>query len=111
MKASGCKNTSWPITKKNVENIICQGEPWGPIECSVQIDGLGKESIHADLEPYKYKYEIKIPALGRIDDLITVTESGYKTARMNSFINAKLAIKNLRLGSKKCFMMHVGKKA
>ena len=51
-----------------------------------------------------------IPALGRVDDLITVTESGYKTARMNSFINAKLTINKLRLGAKKCFVMHIGNK-
>ena len=96
--------------RKQVENIICQGEPWGPIECSVQVDVIGKEGLHEDLEPYRYKNKVKIPALGWIDDIITVSESGYKTARMNSFINAKLAIKKLRLGAKKCFMMHVGKK-
>ena len=97
--------------RKQVDHIICQGEPWGPIECSVQVDGIGKESLAEDLEPYTYKNEVKIPALGWIDDLITVSESGHKTARMNAFINAKLAIKKLRLGAKKCFMMHGGKKA
>ena len=51
-----------------------------------------------------------IPALGYVDDIITVTESGYKTARMNSFINAKLANKKFRLGAKKCFVMHIGNK-
>ena len=45
-----------------------------------------------------------------MDDIITVTESGYKTARMNPFINAKLAIKKLRLRAKKCLVMHVGNK-
>ena len=52
-----------------------------------------------------------IPALSWVDDLITVTESGYKTAKINSFINAKLAINKLRLGAKKCFfLMHIGNK-
>ena len=96
--------------RKEVNNIICQGEPWGPIECSLQIDKLGKESLNEYLDPYKYKNEVAIPALGWVDDLITVTESGYKTARMNSFINAKLAINKLRLGPKKCFVMHIGNK-
>ena len=96
--------------RKEVKNIICQGEPWGPIECSLQIDNLGKETLDKGLDPYKYKNEVDIPALGYIDDIITVTESGYKTARMNSFINAKLAIKKLRLGAKKSFVMHIGNK-
>ena len=53
---------------------------------------------------------MEIPALGFVDDIINVTESGFKTARMNSFINAKLAIKKFRLGAKKCFVMHIGNK-
>ena len=60
------------------------------------------------MEPYKYKDEVEIPALGFVDDIISISESGYKTARMNSFINAQLAMKKLRLGAKKCFVMHVG---
>ena len=51
-----------------------------------------------------------IPSLGWVDDLIAVSESGYKTARMNSFINAKLAINKLIVGAKKCFVMHIGNK-
>ena len=96
--------------RKNVEKIICQGEPWGPIECSLQVDTIGKESLHKSLQPYKYKDEIEIPALGFVDDVITVSESGFKTARLNSFMNAQFAMKELRLGPKKCFSMHVGKK-
>ena len=44
------------------------------------------------MEPYQYKDQVAIPALGWIDALITVSESGHKTARMNSFINAQIAI-------------------
>ena len=64
--------------------------------------------MNTQLDPYKYKGIVEIPALGWIDDVITVSESGYKTARLNSFINAKFALKKLRLGAKKCYMMHVG---
>ena len=45
-----------------------------------------------------------------MDDVITVSESGFKTARLNSFMNAQFAMKKLRLGPKKCFSMHIGKK-
>ena len=96
--------------RKVVDKIICQGEPWGPIECSLQVDSIGKESLNSSLQPYKYKDEVEIPALGFVDDVITVAESGYKTARLNSFMNAQFAMKKLRLGPKKCFSMHVGRK-
>ena len=66
-----------------VNNIICQGEPWGPIECSLEVDNIGKESVNTRLDPHKYKGIMEIPALGWIDDVITVSESGYKTARLN----------------------------
>ena len=44
-----------------------------------------------------------------VDDILTISESGYKTARLNSFINAKIAIKKLQLGPKKCSVLHTGK--
>ena len=50
--------------RKTTEQIICQGEPWGPIECSLQIDDIGKESIDNSLEPYKYKMKFKYQAWG-----------------------------------------------
>ena len=95
--------------RKEINKVICQGDPWGPIQCSVQIDGIGRESLNPDLEPYKYKDKVEIPALGMIDDILTISESGYKTARINSFINAKIAIKKLQLGPKKCSVLHTGK--
>ena len=96
--------------RKVVERDICQGEPWGPIECSLQVDEIGKECLNNSLEPYKYKNQVEITALGWIDDMITVSESGHKAARMNAFINAHLAIKKLRLGAKKCTTLHIGTK-
>ena len=41
-----------------------------------------------------------MPALGMVDDISTISQSGYKTARMNSYINAKIAMKKLQLGPK-----------
>ena len=76
-----------------MEKIICQGDPWGSIQCSVQIDTIGKDSLAPDLEPFKYKELVEIPALGMVDDVLAITESGYKTARMNAFFTAKVAIK------------------
>ena len=84
--------------RKTVTNVICQGDPWGSLECSLQVDSFGKESLKPELQPYKYKNEVPIPALGVVDDIITVSESGHKSAMMNSFINAKTAIKKLQFG-------------
>ena len=95
--------------RKEVEKIICQGDPWGSRQCSVQIDSIGRDSLADDLEPFKYKGEVEIPALVMVDDILTIAESGYKTARMNSFITAKIALKKLQLGPKKCFVLHTGK--
>ena len=48
-------------------------------------------------------------ASGVVDDLITVSESGYKSVKMNSFINAKTAIKKLQFGPDKCHVLHIGR--
>ena len=31
-----------------VRNNICQGDPWGSIQCDVTVDGFGKESLAAE---------------------------------------------------------------
>ena len=102
--------TQYGLTKRTeISEVICQGDPWGPIQCSIQIDGIGRGSLEDDLEPYKYKDKVEIPSLGMMDDILPISESGYKTARLNSYINAKIAIKKLQLGPKMCFVLHTGK--
>ena len=94
--------------RKTVNNIICQGDPWGSMQCSVQVDGIGRDSLNGELEPFKYKNKVEIPVLGMVDDILTVSESGHKTSRMNGFINAKIATKKLQFGPKKCYVLHTG---
>ena len=43
-----------------------------------------------------------------VDDMLSISESGYKTNRLNAFINAKTAVKRLQFGPDKCHIMHVG---
>ena len=50
-----------------------------------------------------------MPLLGMVDDILTISSSGYKTRRLNAFINAKTAVKRLQFGQDKCYVMHVGK--
>ena len=95
--------------RQQIRKIICQGDPWGPIECSLMVDNFGKESLKPELEPYKYKDKVEIPALGMIDDILLISETGHKTLRMNAFINVKTATKRLQFGPEKCHVMYIGK--
>ena len=95
--------------RENVKNIVCQGDPWGSIECSISVDGFGKESLNPELQPYQYKNEVPMPLLGMVDDVFLISENGYKTQCLNGFINAKTAAKRLQFGAQKCQVMHIGK--
>ena len=66
------------LTKReNVKRIICQGDLWGSIECSLMVDGFGKDSLSPELQPYKYKSEVPLPLLGMVDNVLIISESGY----------------------------------
>ena len=43
-----------------------------------------------------------------VDDLLTISECGFKTNLMNQFINFKTGTKRLQFGTYKCIKMHVG---
>ena len=46
-----------------------------------------------------------------VGDILTIAERRLKkTARVNSFITANIALKKLQLGTNKCFLLHTGKK-
>ena len=57
---------------------------------------------------YAYKGEVDVPSLAMVDDLLIVTECGYKAT--NTFVNNKTNLKKLQFGTEKCHKMHVGKK-
>lgn len=45
-----------------------------------------------------------------IDDIIAVSECGFKSDSMNAFIYVKSAQKNLQIGPDKCKKINVGKR-
>ena len=47
--------------------------------------------------------------MGLVDDIIGVSEVGFKTQIMNTILNLKTAEKTLQFGSKKCKIMVIGK--
>ena len=94
--------------RQTLENIVLQGDTWGLILASVQLDTIGQECSKAG---YGYSYMDTLPVglLGLLDDLIGVTETGFQLQMMNSFINVKTAEKGLQFGVKKCTTMLIGK--
>ena len=76
---------------------------------ALQVDTIGKAVEEAGLG-YMYKDSLPISLLGLVDDLIGVTEAGYKAVQLNALINEKSAAKCLQFGVKKCKSMFVGKR-
>ena len=93
----------------SLSNVITQGDVFGPMLCSKQVDTFGKECLEENKYTYKYKGEVDIPPLGMVDDLICVSECGYQTSMMHSYIKFKTDSKKLQFGAKKCKKMHIGR--
>ena len=97
------------LTERQViRDIVLQGDTFGSILASVQVDAIGQECMKAG---YFYKYKDKLPIgfLGLVDDIVGITEAGYKAQQLNAFINLKTAEKSLQFGVKKCKSMLVCK--
>ena len=52
---------------------------------------------------------MKIPPLSFIDDILTVSNCGVMSVKMNAVIQAKVEGMQLELGQSKCYQMHVGR--
>ena len=93
----------------SLEKIILQGETFGSLQCSVQVDSIGKECLVEKKHLYQYKGSVGIPPLGMVDDLVCISSCGLPTTLMNAFLNAKTSIKKLQFGVDKCHKIHIGK--
>ena len=94
--------------RQMVNDSVLQGDTWGSLLASVQVESIGKECIEAK-HYYLYKGKLPVGFLGMIDDIVGVTEAGVKAQKMNSFINLKTAEKSLRFGASKCKSMVIRK--
>ena len=102
-------NTPAGLTdRQTLENIVLQGDTWGSLLASVLVDSIGQECSTFGYG-YQYKNKLSIGMLGLVDDIIGVTEAGFKAQMLNAFLNVKTAEKNLQFGIKKCKSMLVGK--
>ena len=95
--------------RDKISNSVTQGDVFGPIFCSKQVDTIGQECLDQHKYTYMYKGEVEIPPLGMVDDLLCVSECGVKTSMLNSYINFKTNTKKLQFGVSKCKKIHVGK--
>ena len=90
-----------------------QGTVLTSLKCSVQIDSLGKDCLKNQKNQnnlYKYLDVVPIPPLSMVDDILTVTETGVKSIKMNAAVQSKVDVKKLKLGNSKCFQMNIGDK-
>ena len=87
--------------RQSLKDIVLQGDTWGSLLASVQVDSIGKECQDRGYG-YMYKDSLFVSILGMVDDMLGITEAGYKAQQMNTFMNVKTAEKTLQSGPKKC---------
>ena len=95
---------------KEINNVVMQGEVFGPLCCSVQVDTFGKECVHKSKYLYEYKDEVGIPPLAMVDDLALISKCGLNSVLINGYINQKTNMKKLQFDVDKCHKMHIGQK-
>ena len=96
-------NTPAGVTaREDVEEIVLQGEVFGPLQCSVQVDTFGKECLKEGKHLYNYNNCVGIPPLAMVDDLLSISECGLESVKINAFLNSKTNIKKLQFGGDKC---------
>jgi hypothetical protein len=61
----------------SITNSIIQGDVFGPILCSKQVETFGKECLENHKFTDIYKNEVEIPPLSMVDDVICISECGF----------------------------------
>ena len=84
------KTPSGLTDRQTIRNCVLQGETWGSILASVQVDSIGKECLKEG-HSYLYKEILPVGFLGLVDDIIGVSQAGIEVHKMNAFINMKNA--------------------
>ena len=102
-------NTPSGLTdRQTIKDSVLQGDTLGSLLASVQVDTIGQECEKSELG-YRYKEEVPVTMMGMVDDIIGVSEAGYKAQQLNAIINTKTAEKGLQFGVQKCKSMLIGK--
>ena len=102
-------NTPSGLTERqSLENVVLQGDPFGSILASVQVDSICKD-IESSGYGYQYKEVLPVSLLALVEDTIGITNAGFKAQQMNAAKNIKIAEKRLQFGVTKCKSMLIGK--
>ena len=78
-----------------VNDIVLQGDTFGSILASVQVDKIGQHCMEAGYF-YLYKNILPVGFLGLVDDIVGITEAGHKAHQLNAVINVRTAKKSLQ---------------
>ena len=103
------KTTTGLIEYRTIRNKIMQGDVLSPLMSSNFVDtNIGKIAVSTG-NTYLYKTKVEIPPLMMQYDTFAVSVCGFKTTKMNNFINTWTNILGLQFGRDKCVQMHIGK--
>ena len=95
--------------RESISNVITQGDVIGPMFCSKQVDTFGQKCLQENRYTYSYRGEVEIPPLSMVDDLLCVSQCGFRTKSANAFLTFQTDSKKLQFGAQKCKKLHVGK--
>ena len=102
-------NTPNGLTERqSLENVVLQGDTFGSILASVQVDSIAK-NVEKSGYGYKYKDMLPVGLLSLVDDMIGITTADFRAQQLSAVINVKTAEKRLQFGVTKCKSMLVGK--
>ena len=93
--------------RQKITNSVLQGDTWGPMLASLQVDKIGKAVEESGIG-YQYKDKLPIPMLGLVDDVVGVSEAGFRAQQLNVIFNVKTSELGLQYGIKKCKSMMIG---
>ena len=93
-----------------IENKVLQGDVLAPLISSNMVDKhIGLPAMSSD-NVYLYKNKVLITPLTMQDDTMGISVCGYKSRKMNNFMNTRTNLMSLQFGRDKCEKMHIGKK-
>ena len=95
--------------RQSIKNVIAQGDVFGPMFCSKQVDTFGQECLKESKYTYMYRGMVEIPPRSMVDDVLCVSECGFRTSMAHAYISVKTDCKKLQFGAIKCKKLHVGK--
>ena len=73
----------------NMPQIVQQGGGWGPMECSISIDKIGRQCVQRREHLYRYKDKVDVVTLAMVDDLLGIVPCGLESLALNTFINVQ----------------------